>query len=136
MLLLAKKIDIKKEDLKLRGHSIEVRVNAEDPNNFMPSPGKVEEYFTPSGPGVRVDSCLYSGCTVPPYYDPMVAKLIVHGKDRPEAIKRLQRALEEFMIGGIKTTIPLHQRIAITRAFGAGEYDIHSLERFIDGGQL
>ena len=130
------KIDIKPEGLKLRGHSIEVRINAENSDNFMPSPGTVTEYFTPGGPGVRVDSCLYSGCNVPPYYDPMVAKLIVHGKDRPEAIKRLQRALEEFMIGGIDTTIPLHQRIAITRAFGQGEYDIHSLERFINGGQL
>lgn len=129
-------LNLKKDDIKLRGHSIEVRVTAEDPENFMPSPGKVTDYFTPDGPGVRVDSCLYTDYVVPPYYDPMVAKLIVHGATRKEAITRLQRALEEFIIGGIKTTLPLHKRIAVTRAFGEGEFNIHSLERFIDGGQL
>ena len=124
------------EKMRLRGHSIECRINAEDPKNFMPAPGKVEEYFPPSGPGVRVDSYLYSGYTVPPYYDAMVSKLIVHGKDRDEAVRRMSRALEEFVIGGIKTGIPLQRRLISTKAFKEGDYTIHTLEKFIEEGRL
>jgi acetyl-CoA carboxylase biotin carboxylase subunit len=115
------------------GHAIEVRVTAEDPETFIPTPGRVEVFHAPGGLGVRVDSALYAGYVVPPYYDSLVAKLIVHAADRPTAIARLRRALEEFAVAGIKTTIPLHQRIAADPAFNAGDYDIHWLERFVAG---
>jgi acetyl-CoA carboxylase biotin carboxylase subunit len=115
------------------GHAIEVRVTAEDPETFIPTPGRVEVFHAPGGLGVRVDSALYAGYVVPPYYDSLVAKLIVHAADRPTAIARLRRALEEFAVAGIKTTIPLHQRIAADPAFIAGDYDIHWLERFVAG---
>ncbi len=118
-------------DIRFSGHAIEVRVTAEDPETFMPTPGRVDVFHAPGGLGVRVDSALYAGCVVPPHYDSMVAKLIVHAPDRPACLARLRRALEEFAVVGIKTTIPLHQRIAADPAFNAGEYDIHWLERFV-----
>ena len=118
-------------DIRFTGHAIEVRVTAEDPETFAPSPGQVQVFHVPGGLGVRVDSALYAGCLVPPHYDSMVAKLIVHAPDRPTAIARLRRALGEFAVGGIKTTLPLHQRIVEDPAFQAGEYDIHWLERFV-----
>jgi acetyl-CoA carboxylase biotin carboxylase subunit len=121
-------------DIRFTGHAIEVRVTAEDPETFMPTPGRVTVFHAPGGLGVRVDSALYAGYVVPPHYDSMVAKLIVHAPDRLTAIARLRRALEEFAIMGIKTTIPLHQRIAADPAFVAGDYDIHWLERFVAGG--
>ena len=121
-------------DVRFSGHAIEVRVTAEDPETFVPTPGRVSVFHAPGGLGVRVDSALYAGYLVPPHYDSMVAKLIVHATDRPTAIARLRRALEEFAVMGIKTTIPLHQRIAADPAFIAGEYDIHWLERFVAGG--
>ena len=120
-------------DIAFSGHAIEVRVTAEDPETFMPTPGRVDVFHAPGGLGVRVDSALYAGYIVPSYYDSMVAKLIVHGRDRPTAIARLRRALEEFAVAGIKTTIPLHQRIAADPDFIAGDYDIHWLERFVAG---
>ena len=92
------------------------------------------DYFTPGGPGVRIDSCLYPDCTVPPHYDAMVAKLIVHGNTRAQALTRLRRALEEFVVGGIETNLPLHRRITSNEAFIKGQYDVHSLERYIQGG--
>ena len=95
----------------LRGHAIECRINAESPEDFRPSPGRVGEYHAPGGLGVRVDSALYQGYTVPPFYDSLVAKLIVHGANREECVMRLRRALAEYVIGGIETTIPLHQRL-------------------------
>jgi len=119
-----------------RGHSIECRINAEDPETFIPSPGTVTEYFAPGGPGVRVDSALYPGYKVPPYYDATVGKLIVHGRTREDAVARLKRALEEFVIGGIKTNIPLHRKLVSTNAFLHGEYTIHSLEHFLITGRL
>jgi acetyl-CoA carboxylase biotin carboxylase subunit len=119
-----------------RGHSIEVRINAEDPDTFRPTPGKVTEYFAPGGPGVRVDSALYPGYSVPPYYDSTVAKLIVHGANREEAVLRLRRALEEFFIGGLTTNLPLLRKIAATNAFMAGDYNIHSLTHFLEDGRL
>jgi acetyl-CoA carboxylase biotin carboxylase subunit len=116
-----------------RGHAIECRINAENPQDFSPSPGRISEYCAPGGFGVRVDSALYPGYRVPPFYDSLVAKLIVHGDDREECVMRLARALDEYVIGGIETTIPLHQRLAADADFRRGAYDIHWLERFLAG---
>ncbi len=118
-------------DIEFRGHAIECRVTAEDPETFMPTPGRVDVFHAPGGLGVRVDSALYAGYVVPPYYDSMVAKLIVHAPTRPEAIARMRRALAEFAIQGIKTTLPLHRRIMDAPEFVAGDYTIHWLERFV-----
>ena len=118
-------------EVKLCGHAIECRINAEDPETFMPSPGRVTEYHAPGGLGVRVDSALYQSYEVPPYYDSLISKLIVHGKSRNEALMRVRRALEEYVIGGIETTIPLHQRLATVAEFIDGDYDVHWLERFV-----
>ena len=119
------------EDVRFEGHSIECRINAEDPETFAPTPGLVSIYHAPGGLGVRVDSALYAGYRVPPFYDSMVAKLIVHAPTRPEAIARLRRAIEEFAVVGIKTTLPLHRRLVDDPEFQAGEYTIHWLERFV-----
>ncbi len=118
-------------EIRLSGHAIECRVNAEHPQSFRPSPGRVTDYHPPGGLGVRVDSALYQGYVVPPYYDSLVAKLIVHGKSRGECLMRMRRALEEYVIGGIETTIPLHRRLMEAAPFIAGDYDIHWLERFV-----
>ena len=120
-------------DVVLQGHAIECRITAEDPETFSPSPGTVEVFHPPGGPGVRVDSALYAGYRVPPHYDSLVAKLITHGRTRPEAIARMRRALREFVITGIKTTIPLHERILEDIRFISGDYTIHWLERFVAG---
>ena len=117
-------------DISLCGHAIECRINAENPDTFAPCPGRVSEYHAPGGPGVRVDSALYQGYEVPPFYDSLISKLIVYGKTRNECLMRLPRALEEYVIGGIETTIPLHQRLAAAGEFIDGDYDIHWLERF------
>ena len=122
-------------DVVFRGHAIECRVNAEDPETFMPTPGRIQAFHAPGGLGVRVDSALYAGYVVPPYYDSLVAKLIVHAPTRPEAIARLRRALDEFAVLGIKTTLPLHQRIIEDPAFQAGDYTIHWLEQFVGRGK-
>ncbi len=119
------------KDVTFSGHAIECRVTAEDPVTFMPTPGRVELYQPPGGLGVRVDSALYAGYVVPPYYDSMVAKLIVHAPTRDEAIARMRRSLMEFAIQGIKTTIPLHRRIMEAPDFKAGDYTIHWLEEFV-----
>jgi len=120
-------------DVPLRGHSIECRINAENPEDFRPSPGRITDYHAPGGLGVRVDSALYQGYEVPPFYDSLVAKLVVYGASRDECLARLRRALEEYVIGGIETTIPLHQRLIENPDFRAGVYDIHWLERFLAG---
>jgi len=120
------------EDIRFSGHAIECRITAEDPETFAPSPGKVEMYHAPGGLGVRVDSALYSGYVVPPHYDSLVAKLVVHGQTRAEAIARLKRALAEMVVGGIRTTLPLHQKIVADPEFQAGDYTIHWLERFVE----
>ncbi|MDP9095975.1 MAG: acetyl-CoA carboxylase biotin carboxylase subunit, partial [Pseudomonadota bacterium] len=122
------------KDVTFSGHAIECRVTAEDPVTFMPTPGRVELYQPPGGLGVRVDSALYAGYVVPPYYDSMVAKLIVHAPTRAEAIARMRRSLMEFAIQGIKTTIPLHRRIMEAPEFRAGDYTIHWLEKFVGTG--
>lgn len=118
-------------DVTFEGHAIECRITAEDPETFLPSPGRVNTFHAPGGLGVRVDSALYSGYAVPPNYDSLVAKLIVHGKTRAEAIARMRRALEEMVVDGIRTTIPLHQRIMADPQFQSGDYTIHWLERFV-----
>ncbi|RST30278.1 acetyl-CoA carboxylase biotin carboxylase subunit [Sphingomonas ginkgonis] len=120
------------DQVRIHGHAIECRINAEDPETFAPSPGTVKNYVAPGGMHVRVDSGLYTGYRVPPYYDSMIGKLIVYGLDREEAIMRLKRALEEFVVEGMKTTIPLHQRIAKDPAFLAGDYTIKWLERWLE----
>jgi len=119
-------------DISFSGHAIECRITAEDPVSFTPTPGKVSVFHAPGGLGVRVDSALYAGYVVPPYYDSLVAKLIVHAPTRARAIARMRRALAEFAVVGIKTTIPLHQRIMDDPEFQAGDYTIHWLERFVD----
>jgi acetyl-CoA carboxylase biotin carboxylase subunit len=125
------KLGYTQKDIKFYGHAIECRVNAEDPETFMPTPGRVQAFHAPGGLGVRIDSALYAGYVVPPFYDSMIAKLIVHAPTRPEAIARLRRALEEFAVLGIKTTLPLHQRIVEDPQFQAGDYTIHWLEKFV-----
>jgi acetyl-CoA carboxylase biotin carboxylase subunit len=122
------------DDIHLSGHAIECRITAEDPETFAPSPGLITTFHQPGGLGVRVDSALYDGYRVPPHYDSLVAKLITFGKTRDEAIARMRRALREFVISGIKTTIPLHQRILENPEFRAGDYDIHWLEKFVAAG--
>src|SRR5712675_803081 len=114
-------------DISFCGHAIECRINAENPETFLPCPGRVTDYHAPGGLGVRVDSALYHGYEVPPYYDSLISKLIVHGKSRNECLMRLRRALEEYVIGGIETTIPLHQRLVHAPDFIDGSYDIHWL---------
>ncbi len=117
------------DDVQWRGHAIECRINAEDPKTFMPSPGLVPLWHAPGGPGIRVDSHVYSGYKVPPYYDSMIGKIIAHGNDRPTAIARMKTALTEMVIEGVKTNIPLHQEIFQHSAFQAGGTDIHYLEK-------
>ena len=118
-------------EIRLSGHAIECRINAENPETFRPAPGRVTDYHAPGGLGVRVDSALYQGYEVPPYYDSLISKLVIHGKTRNECLMRLRRALEEYVIGGIETTIPLHQRLVDAADFINGDYDIHWLERFL-----
>lgn len=119
------------DDVRFRGHAIECRITAEDPETFAPHPGLVTDYHPPGGLGVRVDSALYAGYRVPPFYDSMVAKLVVHGSSRNECLMRLRRSLEEFVIDGIDTTLPLHRRLMEASDFANGLYDIHWLERFV-----
>jgi len=112
-----------------RGHAIECRINAEDPDTFVPSPGRLTAFRVPGGPGIRIDTFLHADATVPPFYDSLVAKLIAHGRDRTEAIARMNRALDGFIIEGIKTTIPLQKRILAHPDFIAGKFDTHFLDR-------
>jgi acetyl-CoA carboxylase biotin carboxylase subunit len=121
----------RQEDLRFHGHAIECRVNAENPFNFRPSPGKILQYHPPGGLGVRVDSAAYQGYTIPPYYDSMVGKLIVHGKTRQECLMRLKRALDEFVVEGVETTLPLFRTLVRNQDIIDGEYSIHWLEKFL-----
>ncbi|BBP85682.1 MULTISPECIES: acetyl-CoA carboxylase biotin carboxylase subunit [Pseudomonas] len=122
------KLSIKQEDVVIRGHALECRINAEDPDNFMPSPGKVQYFHAPGGNGVRVDSHLYSGYAVPPNYDSLIGKLITYGKDRDEAMARMRNALDELVVDGIKTNIPLHRDLTRDKGFRKGGVNIHYLE--------
>jgi acetyl-CoA carboxylase biotin carboxylase subunit len=124
-------MSLRQSDIVLRGHAIECRVNAEDPDSFMPSPGTVKRFESPGGPGVRVDTHMYDGYRIPPNYDSMVGKLIVHGRDRATAIARMRIALAEMVVEGIKTNIPLQQRIMNDGGFQLGGQNIHYLEKRI-----
>ena len=127
-------LSLTQDQIAYTGHSIECRINAENPKTFIPNPGRVTEYHAPGGLGVRVDSALYSGYTVPPHYDSLVSKLIVHGANRNECLLRLRRCLEEYVIEGIETTVPLHQELISEPRFLDGDYDIHWLESWMANG--
>ncbi len=122
-------LTICKNGFRFRGHAIEIRINAEDPDTFMPSPGTITQFHAPGGLGVRFDSAIYGGYSIPPYYDSMIGKLIVHGRNREECIKRLLRAIRETVIEGVKTTLPLHDWILRQPEFVSGDYTIHWLEK-------
>lgn len=124
-------LDIRQEDIRFTGHAIECRINAERPLTFMPSPGRITQYHMPGGPGVRVDSHLYTGYTIPPYYDSLAAKLLVHARNRPEAIRRMQRALREMIVEGIHTNQPLHTLLFEQESIQKGDYTIRWLESFL-----
>jgi len=126
-----KRLSVKQGDIEFRGHSIECRVNAEDPDTFVPSPGVIHAFSVPGGPGVRVDSYAHSECTVSPYYDSLVAKIITYGRDRTEAIARMRRTLEMTVVDGIKTTIPLHLKILDDPDFVAGRLSTAFMDRFL-----
>jgi acetyl-CoA carboxylase biotin carboxylase subunit len=125
------KLDNSVGEIHFTGHAIECRINAEDPETFVPSAGRITTFQAPGGTGVRVDSAAYADAVIPPYYDSMIAKLIVKGRDRAEAIGRMKRALEMFVIEGIKTSIPLHRRILADPDFATGKFDTHFVERFL-----
>jgi acetyl-CoA carboxylase biotin carboxylase subunit len=120
----------RQKDVVVRGASIECRINAEDPVTFVPSPGTIHAFHVPGGPGVRVDTAAHAECLVPPYYDSLIAKLVVHGRDRTEAIARMRRCLSLTVIEGVKTNVPLHRRILDDPDFRAGRYSTRFLERF------
>jgi acetyl-CoA carboxylase biotin carboxylase subunit len=125
------KLSLQQENIQFYGHAIEVRINAEDPATFTPSPGQITFYHPAGGVGVRVDSAVYAGYKIPPYYDSLIGKLIVYGRTREECLQRLGRAVDEFVVDGIKTTLPLFQRLIKEPDIIAGDYDIHWLENFL-----
>ena len=120
------------DDLTINGHAIEIRLNAEKLPNFSPSPGRITQYHAPGGLGVRMDSAIYDGYSIPPYYDSLIGKLIVHGRDRPEALARLSRALSELIIDGIDTTVPLFDALLQEGDIQTGDYNIHWLEKWLE----
>ncbi|MEQ1901427.1 MAG: acetyl-CoA carboxylase biotin carboxylase subunit [Devosia sp.] len=125
------KLSIKQKDVQFTGHAIEVRINAEDPQTFAPSPGKITFYHPAGGVGIRVDSAVYAGYNIPPYYDSLIGKLIAYGRTREECLMRLRRAIDEFVVDGVKTTLPLFQRLIREPDVIAGNYDIHWLEKYL-----
>jgi acetyl-CoA carboxylase biotin carboxylase subunit len=124
-------LTLKQEDIRFNGHAIECRINAEDPRTFRPSPGKITHFHPPGGLGVRVDSGAYAGYKIPPYYDSLIGKLIVHARTRNECLMRLKRALDEFVVDGIDTTIPLYKALIAQPDIADGQYDIHWLETYL-----
>ncbi len=124
-------LSIAQEDIHFEGHAIECRVNAENPRTFVPSPGRISYYYPPGGLGVRVDSAVYQGYSIPPFYDSLIGKLIVHGKTRNECLSRLRRSLDEYVVDGIETTLPLFRQLVRHRDIIDGNYDIHWLERYL-----
>ncbi|WP_199261222.1 acetyl-CoA carboxylase biotin carboxylase subunit [Paracoccus binzhouensis] len=124
-------MEFRQEELQIRGHAIEVRINAEKLPNFTPSPGTITQYHAPGGLGVRMDSAIYDGYRIPPYYDSLIGKLIVHGRDRPEALARLHRALGELIVDGVDTTVPLFRALIENPDIQSGDYSIHWLERWL-----
>ncbi|MEO9968350.1 MAG: acetyl-CoA carboxylase biotin carboxylase subunit [Hyphomonadaceae bacterium] len=129
------KLSFSQEDVLLVGHSIECRLNAEHPETFVPSPGLITDFHAPGGPGVRLDSAAYAGYKIPPHYDSLIGKLIVHGRTRRECVMRLRRALAEMVIGGVETTLPLHRRLAEEKDVIDGDYNIHWLEKFLESSK-
>jgi len=125
-------MSFRQEDLAINGHAIEVRINAEKLPDFAPCPGRITQYHAPGGLGVRMDSALYDGYSIPPYYDSLIGKLIVHGRDRPEALARLNRALGELIVDGIDTTVPLFHALLQEPDVLRGDYNIHWLESWLD----
>ena len=124
-------LTLKQEDIRFNGHAIECRINAEDPRTFRPSPGMITHFHPPGGLGVRVDFGAYAGYTIPPYYDSLIGKLIVHARTRNECLMRLKRALGEFVVDGIDTTIPLFKALIAEPDIADGQYDIHWLENYL-----
>ncbi len=124
-------LSFSQEDVKFKGHAIECRINAEDSETFMPSPGQIQDYVTPGGYGVRVDSAMYQGYKIPPHYDSLIAKLIVYGDTREECLARVRRALQEYAITGVNTLLPLHRELAEAADVISGDYDIHWLEKWL-----
>jgi len=124
-------LSLTQDEVRFNGHAIECRINAEDPKTFTPSPGTVTTFHTPGGLGIRVDSAVYTGYRIPPYYDSLIGKLIVHGRNRVECMMRLKRALDEFVVDGIKTTLPLFQELVTNPDIANGDYDIHWLEKHL-----
>src|SRR5688572_24952109 len=129
-------LSLTQADIQFHGHAIECRINAENPVSFRPSPGKILHYHAPGGLGVRIDSAVYQGYSIPPYYDSLVGKLIVHGKTRPECLMRLKRALDELVVDGIETTLPLFRALVREPAIIDGDYHIHWLEQFLASGGM
>ncbi|HWM46860.1 MAG TPA: acetyl-CoA carboxylase biotin carboxylase subunit [Xanthobacteraceae bacterium] len=129
-------LSIRQKDVKFHGHAIECRINAENPVSFRPSPGRIIHYHPPGGMGVRIDSAAYQGYTIPPYYDSLLGKLIVHGKSRPECLMRLKRALDEFVVDGVETTLPLFRALVRDKHILDGDYHIHWLEQFLASGGM
>jgi len=128
-------LSVTQKDIRFQGHAIECRINAEDPRTFMPSPGTITHFHTPGGLGIRVDSGVYSGYRIPPYYDSLIGKLIVHGRNRVECMMRLRRALDEFVVDGINTTLPLFRDLVGNHDIADGNYDIHWLEKYLAKGE-
>jgi len=124
-------LSVKQDEVRFQGHAIECRINAEDPRTFVPSPGTITHFHTPGGLGIRVDSGVYSGYRIPPYYDSLIGKLIVHGRNRIECMMRLRRALDEFVVDGIKTTLPLFRDLVGNSDIANGDYNIHWLEKYL-----
>jgi acetyl-CoA carboxylase biotin carboxylase subunit len=124
-------LSFEQKDVTWRGHALECRINAEDPVTFAPSPGTIRHLHLPGGPGVRIDTFVHEGCEIPPYYDSMIGKLMTHGRDRAEAIARMKRCLDVMIVEGIRTNIPLHQRIMEDADFRAGRLDTRFMERFL-----
>jgi acetyl-CoA carboxylase biotin carboxylase subunit len=124
-------LPVSQGDVRLTGHSLECRINAEDPDRFLPSPGRLTNFRLPGGPGIRVDTHAYVGYIIPPYYDSLLAKVIAHGRDRQEAVARMQRALDETLIQGVRTTIPFHQKVLRHPDLLSGRTSTRFLERLL-----
>ena len=125
-------LSFEQDELEINGHAIEVRINAEKIPEFAPCPGTISAYHAPGGLGVRMDSALYDGYKIPPYYDSLIGKLIVHGRDREEALARLERALSELIVDGIDTTLPLFDALVVNEDVARGNYNIHWLEKWLE----
>jgi acetyl-CoA carboxylase biotin carboxylase subunit len=129
-------LSIRQADVQIEGHAIECRINAEHAATFRPSPGTITYFHPPGGLGVRVDSAVYQGYKIPPYYDSLIGKLIVHGRTRTECLMRLRRSIDEFVVDGVETTLPLFRTLVRNSDIQNGQYDIHWLEKFLEAGGM